>query len=246
MAVDVFTWVDATAGRRTRAGLGRTFQVREVDEQTIDLASNDYLGLSGDARVVEGGLRALRAWGSGATGARLATGTTRLHRDLEEALSAFCGMDSAIVFSSGYMANMGALTGLCRSGTLIVADQHNHASIHDGCALSGARVVWFPHRDLEHLEDALATRTEQRALVVTESVFSMDGDLAPLEDILALCRRYSAGLFVDDAHGLGVLAGGRGCCVATGLTGEPDVVVMVTLSKALASQGGVIMRPARV
>src|SRR5438067_3896154 len=163
-------WLADTAARRRAAGTQRTLQARAADERVVDLCSNDYLGLSRDARVVEAGVQALRTWGAGSTGSRLVTGTTALHVELEDALAAFAGASTALVFATGYAANAGALTALSGPGTLIVSDAANHASIVDACRLSRARVVVTQHVDSQAVAAALAARDEQRALVVTESV----------------------------------------------------------------------------
>ncbi|MET0795938.1 MAG: 8-amino-7-oxononanoate synthase, partial [Rhodococcus sp. (in: high G+C Gram-positive bacteria)] len=185
---------------------------------------------------------ALRRWGAGATGSRLVTGTTTEHELLEVELAEFVGADSGLVFSSGYTANLGAVTALSGPGSLIVSDAGSHASLVDACRLSRARVVVAPHSDVSFLADTLRSRVEERALVVTDSVFSADGDLAPLREMHQVCREYGAILLVDEAHGIGVRgAGGRGLVHESGLAGEPDVVVTATLSKSLASQGGVVL-----
>jgi len=186
-------------------------------------------------------------WGGGATGSRLVTGTTELHAELEEELAAFCGAEAALVFSSGYAANLAALTALTGPGTLIVCDAHNHASLIDGCRLSRAKVTRVPHRAPDAVRTALTEHGAGRALVVTDSVFSVDGDAAPLPELAEVCRAHGAGLLVDDAHGLGVVGdGGTGALSAAGLAGAPDVVATVTLSKSLGSQGGAVLGPRRV
>ena len=151
------------------------------------------------------------------------------------------------MFSSGFTANLGAVTALTGREAAIVTDKYIHASLIEGCRLSRADVAAVAHNSPEAVEHALATRRKQRALVVTDSVFSVDGDLAPLRELSAVCRRHSAALLVDDAHGLGVLGdGGRGAVHAAGLAGEPDVVTTVTLSKSLGAQGGAVIGPRRV
>lgn len=208
----------------------------------LDLASNDYLGLSVHPGVIEAGVEALRTWGAGSTGSRLVTGDTELHQHFESALADFVGAPAALVFSSGYTANIGAVVGLSGPGSLLVSDAYSHASLVDACRLSRARVAVTPHRDVEAVEAALAGRDEERALVITDSVFSADGALAPLRALHAICRRHGAVLLVDEAHGLGVRGdGGRGLLQECGLAGEPDVVMTTTLSKALGSQGGAVL-----
>jgi len=246
-AQDVFGWVDDTARRRARAGLTRRLDARRPVATAIDLASNDYLGLLRHPAVVEASVRAARDWGAGASGARLATGTTELHARLESELADLCGAQAALVFSSGYLANLGALAAMGRPNSMIVTDEHNHASIVDGCRLAGAEAVTTPHDDVDALRHVLRHRDRSRVLVVTESVFSVDGDLADLSGIAAACREAGAGLLVDDAHGFGVVGSrGEGAAAEAGLSGQPDVLVTLTLSKAIGAQGGAVLGPRRV
>ena len=240
-------WLDDVAVERRAAGLRRSLKARTPVGADLDLASNDYLGLSQHPRVLDGGIAALRTWGAGSTGSRLVTGNTELHEDFENALAEFVGAESALVFSSGYTANLGAVVALSGPGSLVVSDALTHASLVDACRLSRARVVVTPHSDVAAVADALANRSEQRAVVVTDSVFSADGDLAPLRELHDVCRRHGALMIVDEAHGLGVRGtGGRGLLHEVGLAGAPDVVMTVTLSKALGSQGGAVLGPAAV
>jgi 8-amino-7-oxononanoate synthase len=234
-------WLEAHAQQRRQAGLRRALRPRPAVATDLDLASNDYLGLSQHPRVIEGGVDALRTWGAGATGSRLVTGDTELHEELESKLADFVGAAAGLVFSSGYTANQGAVVGLSGPGSLLVSDASSHASLVDACRLSRARVVVTPHRDLDAVNAALAARDEERAVVITESVFSTDGALAPLRDLHEVCRRHRAVLIVDEAHGLGVRGGGRGLLYELGLAGAPDVVMTTTLSKALGSQGGAVL-----
>lgn len=241
------SWLDTVAQQRHRDGLRRTLRARGVMAPEVDLASNDYLGLSRHPEVIEGGVRALRGWGAGSTGSRLVTGNTELHEELESALADFVGADSALVFSSGYTANLGAVTALSGPGALVVSDAAVHASLVDACRLSRARVAVAPHGDVDAVEATLAGRSEERALVLTDSVFSTDGGLAPLRRLHEVCRRHRAVLLVDEAHALGVRGtGGRGLVHEAGLAGSPDVVMTVTLSKSLGSQGGAVLGPAAV
>ncbi|RAY13541.1 8-amino-7-oxononanoate synthase [Actinomadura craniellae] len=230
-------------GRRTDAGLRRRLRPRTPDHDgLIDLASNDYLGLSRDPRLIEGAVAAAREWGTGSTGSRLVTGTTELHAELDRRLAAFTGSAAGLVFSSGFLANLGAVAGLSGPAALVVSDQVNHASIVDACRLSRARVVITPHRDVAAVERALAERDEEDALVVTDAVFSVDGDQAPLAELHTVTRRHGALLVIDEAHALGVVGdGGRGAAHAAGLSGEPDVVLTLTLSKSLGAQGGAVL-----
>ncbi|MBX5487241.1 MAG: 8-amino-7-oxononanoate synthase, partial [Mycolicibacterium hassiacum] len=240
-------WLDEYARQRRAAGLRRELRARPPVGTELDLASNDYLGLAQHPEVIEGAVAAVRTWGAGSTGSRLVTGNTELHEQFERALADFVGFESALVFSSGYTANIGAVVSLTGPDALLVSDALTHASLIDACRLSRARVVVTPHRDVAAVEGALAERTEQRAVVVTESVFSADGDLAPLRELHEVCRRHGALLLVDEAHGLGVRgAGGRGLLHEVGLAGAPDVVMTATMSKALGSQGGAVLGPAAV
>ena len=240
-------WLEAHAARRRAAGLRRELRPRQADEPLLDLAGNDYLGLSRDPRVVAGAVAAVQEWGAGATGSRLVTGTTTLHARLEAELAAFCRAEGALVFSSGYTANLGVLTALAGPGALIVSDAANHASLVDACRLSRARVAVVARDDVGAVDAALAERAEARALVVTDSVNSVDGAHAPLHALHAVCRARGALLVADEAHALGVCGpGGRGLLAALGLAGADDVVATVTLSKALGSQGGAVLGPAAV
>ncbi len=240
-------WLETVAAQRRQSGLQRTLRSRSADSGLVDLASNDYLGLARHPEVIDGAVRALRIWGAGSTGSRLVTGNTELHEEFESALASFVGADSALLFSSGYTANLGAVTALSGPGSVVVSDAAVHASLVDACRLSRARVVVTPHRDVDAVESALAARSEERALVVTDSVFSTDGALAPLRHLHDVCRRHGAVLLVDEAHGLGVRgAGGRGLLHEVGLSGAPDVVMTTTLSKSLGSQGGAVLGPPAV
>lgn len=231
----------ATAAREA-AGLRRRLRARTPAESLVDLASNDYLGLARDPRVTAAAAEAALIWGAGSTGSRLVTGSTELHGQLEVALASFTGAPAALVFSSGYLANLGAIAALAGPDVLVVSDAANHASVIDACRLSRSRICVTPHCDVAAVEAALAGRSEEHALVVTDAVFSVDGDLAPIEALHVVTRRHGALLVVDEAHSLGVVGpGGRGAVAAAGLSGAPDVVRTVTLSKALGGQGGAVL-----
>jgi 8-amino-7-oxononanoate synthase len=235
-------WLADVERKRRAAGLRRSLRVRPAVATELDLASNDYLGLSQHPDVIEGGVTALHTWGAGSGGSRLVTGNTELHEDFEAELAEFMGVESALVFSSGYTANIGAVAALSGPGSLVVSDAYSHASLVDACRLSRARVVVSPHNDVGAVETALVSRSEERAVVITDSVFSTDGALAPLRALHEVCRRHGALLIVDEAHGLGVRGtGGRGLVHEVGLAGEPDIVVTTTLSKSLGSQGGAVL-----
>ncbi len=240
-------WLAEVEAQRRAQGLRRSLRVRPPVGTELDLASNDYLGLSQHPAVLEGGVEALRTWGAGAGGSRLVTGNTELHEEFEAELASFTGAESALVFSSGYTANIGAVVALTGPDSLLVSDALTHASIVDACRLSRARVAVTPHLDVAAVEAALSGRAEERAVVATESVFSTDGGLAPLRELHEVCRRFGALLLVDEAHGLGVRGtGGQGLLHEVGLAGAPDVVMTTTLSKALGSQGGAVLGPAAV
>lgn len=240
-------WLAEVEQQRRQAGLRRSLRTRPAVATELDLASNDYLGLSQHPAVIDGGVEALRTWGAGAGGSRLVTGNTELHQEFEQMLADFVGAPAGLVFSSGYAANIGAVVSLSGPGSLLVSDAYSHASLVDACRLSRARVAITGHRDVDAVDAALAARDEKRAVVVTESVFSADGALAPLGELHEVCRRHGALLIVDEAHGLGVRGdGGRGLIHELGLAGAPDVVMTTTLSKALGAQGGVVLGPAAV
>ena len=220
---------------------------RPVQHAELDLAGNDYLGLARDKRVAGAAAAAALRWGAGSTGSRLVTGATELHAELEHELARFCGAQAALVFSSGFTANLGAVTALSGTEAAIVTDKAVHASLAEGCRLSRGDIAAVAHATPSAIQHALATRRKPRALVVTESVFSVDGTLAPLAELAGICRANSAALVVDDAHGFGVLGeGGRGAVHAAGLSSAPDVVTTLTLSKALGSQGGAVVGSRRV
>jgi 8-amino-7-oxononanoate synthase len=208
--------------------------------EVLLLCSNDYLGLAGDPRVREAAAQAALRWGAGAGASRLISGNMEPHRELEAALAEFKGYDRALLFGSGQLANTGTIAALAGAGEVIFSDALNHASIVDGCRLARAETVVYRHADVDHLETLLREATGRPALIVTDGVFSMDGDVAPLAELLELARRHGARLMVDDAHGTGAVGpGGRGTVAAAGLTGEVDVV-MGTLGKALGSYGAYV------
>jgi 8-amino-7-oxononanoate synthase len=238
-------WLEGQAAIRDRRGLVRRPLPRAAGEKFIDLASNDYLGLAADPRVAGAAADAARTWGAGATSSRLVAGTTSLHLDLEQELAALAGMETALVFSSGYLANIGVITALGGPGTLIVADEHCHASMIDGFRLSRSRIESFTHNSVQDAGRLLASRSEPRALIAVESVYSVLGDEAPLAALLALAEEHDAVLLIDEAHSLGVTGNGqfqgRGSVAGTPLAGHPNVITTATLSKALGSQGGAVL-----
>ncbi len=204
------------------------------------LASNNYLGLAADPRVVSAATEAVRRYGASTAASRLVSGSTTLHRELESELAALKGAEAAIVFSSGYLANLGTIGALVGPGDVIFCDRLNHASIVDAAFLSRARLVVYHHADPDHLAALLERHTGRRRLIVTDSVFSMDGDLAPLPALCDLAERWGCMLMVDEAHATGVLgARGAGAVDALGVRGRVPIV-MGTLSKALGSVGGFV------
>jgi 8-amino-7-oxononanoate synthase len=235
-------WLADQAAQRREAGLERSLVARTPDDDLIDLAGNDYLGLSRDPRVVAAASGSAHRWGAGAGASRLVTGTLGVHDQLESALATWIGTDAALVHSTGYHANLSAVTALADADALIVSDAHVHASLVDACRLARGRVQVVPHLAVTAVEEALAERTEARAVVLTESIFSVLGDAAPLPELAEVCERHGAVLVVDEAHALGVAGdSGRGLVNAAGLAGRPDVVVTLTLSKALGAQGGAVL-----
>jgi 8-amino-7-oxononanoate synthase len=243
-------WLDALerlAAGRAKAGLTRHLRPRSADDSVVDLAGNDYLGLAAHPAVIAASATALRAYGLGATGSRLVRGSTDAHSLLEAELATWMGSESALVFSSGYLANLAAVRALAATRELVVSDAYNHASLIDGCKISGTRTVVASHNDPSAVAAILDAHPDGSAVVVTESVFSVDGDLAPLADLHAVTSARGALLLVDDAHALGVLGpDGAGGVAAAGLAGRPDVVVTATLSKALGGAGGVVAGPSPV
>jgi glycine C-acetyltransferase/8-amino-7-oxononanoate synthase len=254
VATDPLAFCGEEVARIKEAGLLR--QVRALESasepevvlngrRVLCLASNNYLGLAAHPEVVDAAGEAAQRYGAGAGSARLITGGLVLHDELEARLAAFKGTEAALLFSSGYLANLGTVAALIGPGDAVFSDALNHASLIDGCRLSRADVHVYRHADAGHLADQLAAwrrsvGSAARALVVTDSVFSMDGDVAPLPDIVAACERHGAILMVDEAHATGVVGpGGRGAVAGYGLDGRVGVV-MGTLSKALGAAGGFI------
>jgi 8-amino-7-oxononanoate synthase len=232
-----------------RAGLHRRMRTIEGSQgprvvldgaEVLLLCSNNYLGLADHPRVRQAAADAAERYGASAGASRLISGTMSPHRKLEQRLAEFEGYEGALLFGSGYLANMGVIAALAGRGAVIFSDELNHASIIDGCRLSRAETFVYRHRDLEHLEYELDRAGSRARLIVTDGVFSMDGDVAPLVELSELARRYRCRLMVDEAHGTGALGpGGRGAVAAAGLSGEVDVVVG-TLGKALGSYGAYV------
>ncbi len=217
---------------------GQTPRIMKDGRELILLSSNNYLGLSDHPEVKKASMDAIEEYGTGAGGSRLTTGNTDLYNSLEEKLVNFKGTEDAIVFSTGYMANIGAISTLMNKNDLILSDELNHASIIDGCRLSHAEVKIYPHRDTSFVEKILRESKHPRKLIVTDGIFSMDGDIAPLPEISELAEKYDAIVMVDDAHATGVL--GRHCRGTADHFNLDVEINMGTLSKALASIGGYI------
>src|SRR6266851_2711161 len=231
---------DAGLLRHMRRVEGRPGPRMLVDgRDCLMLASSNYLDFAGDPRVVDAAAAAAEEFGTAAAGSRLINGNLMLHESLEEELAAFAGFDSSLVFSTGYMANLGVLTALCGPDDLIVSDELNHASIIDACRLSGASTRVFRHNDPEHLAEVLeGADPRRRTVLVLDGVFSMDGDVAPLRDLIPIARDHDAVVVLDDAHGLGILGPtGRGTAELQGV--EVDVAIG-NLGKALGSFGAFV------
>ncbi len=232
-----------------KAGLYRRLRLIESPQGprvTLDgaevllLCSNNYLGLADHPRVRQAAADAGERFGAGAGASRLVSGNMSLHARLEERLAAFSGYEAALLFGSGYLANLGTIAVLAGRGQVVFSDELNHASIIDGCRISRAERFIYRHADLEHLSWGLRKEGRKGGLIVTDAVFSMDGDVAPIADLLELARRHGCRLMVDEAHATGVLGpGGRGAVAEAGLSGEVDVVVG-TLGKTLGSYGAYV------
>ena len=213
----------------------------EIDgHRYVHFTSNNYLGLATDTRLKAAAKDAIDRYGTSVTASRLLAGSTPLHDDLERRLAALNDHEACLLFSAGYLANLGVMSALAGPGTEVFSDALNHASIIDGCRLARTRVRVYPHADMEALSSLLAESTAERKIVVSETVFSMDGDLAPLPELLETARRFKAALVLDEAHAVGVFGpGGEGTLRHFGLE-APDAIIVGTLSKALGSVGGFV------
>ena len=214
-------------------------EVMMEGKRRIMLGSNNYLGLTTDPEVIEAGVRTMEKFGTGCSGSRFLNGTLELHLELEEALASFLHKEGVITFGTGFQSNVGIISALVGRHDYVICDRENHASIYAGCQMSYGKMLRYRHSDMEDLEKQLRRVPEQNgALIVTDGVFSMGGDIAKLPEICALAKKYGARVMVDDAHGLGVLGpGGRGTASHFGLEDQVDVY-MGTFSKSLASLGG--------
>jgi 8-amino-7-oxononanoate synthase len=237
------TEADAQQARRHRrliaSAQGATLL---LDNRIVhNFCSNDYLGIANHPDIKKALIAAAEKWGVGSGASHLVTGHTREHDALEQELAAFTARESALLFSTGWMANTGAISALMKKGDLVLEDKLNHASLIDGGLQSNADFKRYLHHDLHSLKKNLAASTAQKKLVVTDSVFSMDGDIAPLNDISALCAQYDAWLMVDDAHGFGVLGQrGEGAVAAAKLNADHVPILMCTLGKAIGTAGAFI------
>jgi len=218
------------------------YRKRILREGLKDFCSNDYLGLKDHPRVVERSLKVLKEEGLGSGASQLVSGYTKHHRELEETLARFKGTPSCVLFGSGYMANVGTIPLLAGEGDLILSDELNHASLIDGCRLSKASRVVFRHRDYEQVENFLKRERHRfgRVLLVSDGVFSMDGDMADLKALSDLADRFDCILYIDDAHGTGTVGRGKGTLEELGLEWKENIVLMGTLSKALGSYGAFV------
>ncbi len=216
-------------------------------KREIMIGSNNYLGLTGDPRVIEAGVAAMKEFGSGVSGSRFLNGTLTTHVTLEKELAEFLHKEDCVTFSTGFQTNLGIISAIAGRSDLIFVDRENHASIYDGARLSFAKMVRFQHNDMEDLEAQLqAADPEKGKLIVTDGVFSMSGDIANLPEIVRLAKKYGARVMVDDAHGFGVLGKhGRGTAEYFGLEDEVDII-MGTFSKSLASLGGYMVADHKV
>ena len=215
-------------------------RVKRDDKEYLMMASNNYLGLTFDSRVIEGALKGTQQYGTGSGGSRLVSGTFPLFTDLENELAKFKNTEKALVFNTGYMANVGTISAIADKNTIIFSDALNHASIIDGCRLSRGAVKAYSHCDVEELKYLLKqVDRNARKLIVTDGVFSMDGDIAPLDKLYELSRDYNALLMVDDAHATGTIGNGHGTAAYFNLEKEIDIQ-LGTLSKSLGSVGGYV------
>lgn len=246
-----YSWLDksltiihrANWHRSVKAIAGLPGEVVELSgKPVVNFASNDYLGLAGDERLIQAAIEAIQAYGTGSTGSRLMSGHKQLHQDLEQELASLKQTEAALVFSSGYLANLGTVAALVGVKDLIFGDQYNHSSLKKGSILSGATSLDYLHNNLADLRHKLEKNRSlyRRCLITTDSVFSMDGDLSPLPELIAIAQEFECMLLVDEAHATGVLGkNGAGCVEHFNCTGE-ELIQIGTLSKALGSLGGYV------
>lgn len=248
---NAYSWIDKSLQTIHRANWYR--QVKTIDslpnsiielegKKLINFASNDYLGLAGDSRLIKAAIEATQKYGTGATGSRLLSGHRQLHRDLEMAIASLKQTEDALVFSSGYLTNIGTIACLVGQKDLVLADQYNHSSLKNGAKLSGANVIEYQHSQVNDLEEKLNTYRQQyrRCLIVTDSVFSMDGDLCPLPELIAIAEQFNAMLLIDEAHATGVMGKNGAGCADFFDCNNAKLIQIGTLSKALGSLGGYV------
>jgi 8-amino-7-oxononanoate synthase len=251
MPSDAYNWIEQSLATIHKADWYRTVQtiqgrsgamVQINGRSLINFASNDYLGLASDDRLIQAAINATQKYGTGSTGSRLLSGHRELHRELECAIASLKQTEDALVFSSGYLANLGVVSAIVGQRDLILADQYNHSSLKNGAILSGATVIEYPHCDLVSVETYLDQQRDhyRRCLIVTDSVFSMDGDLCPLSGLLNLAEHYNCMLLVDEAHATGVLGKCGAGCVEHFDCSQHQLIQVGTLSKALGSLGGYV------
>jgi 8-amino-7-oxononanoate synthase len=217
-------------------GVTATFEGKEV----VMLGSNNYLGLTTDPRVRQAAIEAIERYGTSVTGSRFLNGTLELHLELERRLAKFVGKEAAVVFSTGYQSNVGAISAVVQKGDYVIVDKDDHASIVDGCTMSQGEMKRFRHNSVDSLESVLSRLPQDAGkLVVVDGVYSMGGDIAPLPELIEICQKYGARVMVDDAHGIGVTGEGRGTGQHFGKTDQVDLI-MGTFSKSFASIGGFI------
>ncbi|MBW4640740.1 MAG: 8-amino-7-oxononanoate synthase [Gloeocapsa sp. UFS-A4-WI-NPMV-4B04] len=251
MPSDPYDWIEQSLATIHRADWYRSVKtiqgisgatIQLEGREVINFASNDYLGLAGDDRLIQAAVAATQEFGTGSTGSRLLSGHRELHSELERAIASLKQTEDALVFSSGYLANLGAIAAIIGKRDLILSDQYNHSSLKNGAILSGATVIDYPHCDIEILKSQLEKQRDRyrRCLILTDSVFSMDGDLCPLPTLINLAQQFSCMLLIDEAHATGVLgATGAGCVEHFGAA-KQQLIQVGTLSKALGSLGGYV------
>ncbi|MBE9046202.1 8-amino-7-oxononanoate synthase [Pleurocapsales cyanobacterium LEGE 10410] len=251
MVTNPYSWLDKSLNTIHRANWYRSVKtiaqkpgavVELLGKPVVNFASNDYLGLAGDQRLIEAAVAATKAHGTGSTGSRLLSGHRELHRDLELAIASLKQTEDALVFSSGYLANLGTVSALVGQRDLILGDLYNHSSLKKGAILSGATTIDYQHNDLADLRHKLENNRAlyRRCLITTDSVFSMDGDLCPLPELIAIAEEFASMLLIDEAHATGVLGNtGAGCVEHFSCTGK-ELIQIGTLSKALGSLGGYV------
>lgn len=239
MALGIYPYFRALS---VSEGTTAVFEGKEV----VMIGSNNYLGLTTDPRVRKAAVEAVERYGTSVTGSRFLNGTLELHLELDRRLAKFVGKEAALVFPTGYQTNVGTISAIVQKGDYVIVDKDDHASIVDGCLMCRGEMKRFRHNDLSSLEDVLSKLPPDAGkLVVIDGVYSMGGDLAPLPEIVAVCKRYGARIMVDDAHGIGVTGGGRGTAAHFDLTDQVDLI-MGTFSKSFASIGGFIAGDADV